>query len=187
MLARRSPGSFGDGQKRASKLNPARKSFFVAVTLRVRGQARHPYVEIIRPYKRSREMHWDHEHSNTPTHTHLHTFRESATSTIVLSKNTKNEPPNHQKWSKIPPRSIPRDHVRARKHSNTFQGVKKMNLADRSPGQVGQRTSHKPPREAPRTLPSAPKRFQEPSRRGLSRANLENLIFDRCTVRNPCF
>ena len=36
----------------------------------------YPYVEIIRPYKRSRYIHWDHEHSNTPTHTLTHIQRK---------------------------------------------------------------------------------------------------------------
>ena len=65
--------------------------------------------------------------------------------------------------------------------------AKKLNFAGRNSGQVRQRTPQRTPRKGPKALPCAPKRFQEPSKRGLATGNLKNLSFHRCTVRNPCF
>ena len=67
------------------------------------------------------------------------------------------------------------------------QAEQKTNFADWILRQIGQRHPKRIPRKAPRTPPAATRRFQGASKRCLGSEDVENVIVDRCIVRNHCF
>ena len=97
---------------------------------------------------------------------------QNATTTIVLSKRPKNATKDNQKCFQIPPKSISRDHPKARKRSNTSRGVNKTNFADRSPRQSGQRAPKRGPKNLPKPTTAAQKRFEDAAKRLLGSGNL---------------
>ena len=131
--------------------------------------------------------------------------------TLALSKNAKNASQDTRKWFHRPSKSIPRDHSRDKKRSNTARDHKNMNLGGRSPHHAGQKTpkwdlQKKPRRPKMEYLYGEAENLNfgcssKPSRSTFLKQNqplfrtvgktyrtvTSPLIFEGCTIRFACF
>ena len=83
-----------------------------------------------------------HTHTHTHTHTRAHRRPPNARTHKCSLQKPKNGTPDVQKWFQIPPKSVPRDHPRANKHSNSERGTKKTIFGCRVPHHARKKSSN---------------------------------------------